>query len=170
MITRDDLVVAVFDDVRRAEQAVADLYKAGYALDKIDMVTRSQGETTATPDFAAQKNAAEGALSGAATGAGIGALAGAATAAAIMMIPGVGIALGAGLLAGVIGGAAMGATGGSLIGPFVALEMSEEDATYYTRAVKDEGRTIVLVQTPTSQAEARAILARHGGRERRATA
>jgi hypothetical protein len=168
MITRDDLVAGVFDDARHAEQAIADLYQAGFALDKIDMVTRSQGETSATSDFGAQKNAADGAITGAATGAGVGALAGAATAAAIMLIPGVGIALGAGLLAGVIGGAAMGATGGSLIGPFIALEMSEEDAHYYARAVTEEGRTFVLVQTPNQQAEARVILTRHGGRDRRA--
>ena len=50
MITKDDLVVAVFDDVRHAEQAIADLYKEGFALDKMDMVTRSQGETSATPN------------------------------------------------------------------------------------------------------------------------
>jgi hypothetical protein len=170
VITKDDLVAGVFDDTQRAEQAIADLYKAGFALDKIDMVTRSQGETSATPDFAAQKTAADGAITGAATGAGIGAVAGAAAAAAMMLIPGVGIVLGAGLLAGVIGGAALGATGGSLIGPFIALEMPEEDARYYANAVQDDGRTVVLVQTPNRQVDARAILNRHGGRDRRAAA
>jgi hypothetical protein len=160
-------VAGVFDDARRAEQAIADLYQSGFALDKIDMVTRSQGETSATPDFAAQKTAADGAITGAATGAGVGAVAGAAAAAAMMLIPGVGIVLGAGLLAGVIGGAALGATGGSLIGPFIALEMPEEDAHYYAHAVQDEGRIVVLVQTPSRQAEARAVLNRHGGRDRR---
>jgi hypothetical protein len=169
MVTRDDLVVAVFDDMRHAEQAIADLYQAGFALDKIDMVTRSQGETSATSNFAAQKDAADGAITGAATGAGVGALAGMAAAAAMMLIPGVGIVLGAGLLMGAVGGAALGAAGGSLIGPFIALEMSEEDAHYYARAVKDEGRTVVLVQTPNRQADARAVLTRHGGRDRRAT-
>ena len=169
MFTRDDLVVAVFDDSRSAERAIADLYKAGFALDKMDMVTRGQGETTATPDLASKKTASDGAMTGAATGAGVGAVAGAAAAAAILMIPGLGIALGAGLLAGVIGGAALGATGGSLIGPFVALEMSEEDAKYYSGVVKDEGRTVVLVQTPNRQAEARAVLTRDGGRERNTT-
>ena len=171
MITKDDLVVAVFDDVRHAEQAVADLYKEGFALDKMDMVTRSQGETSATPNFAAQRTAADGAVVGAATGAGVGAVAGAAAAAAaVILIPGFGIALAAGLLAGAVGGAALGATGGSIIGPFIALEIPEEDAHYYARAVKEEGRTVVLVQTPNRQADARAILTRHGGHDRRATA
>ena len=109
MITKDDLVVAVFDDVRHAEQAIADLYKEGFALDKMDMVTRSQGETSATPNFAAQKHAADGAVVGAATGAGVGAVAGAAAAAAaVILIPGFGIALAAGLLAGAVGGTGAG--------------------------------------------------------------
>ena len=159
MVTRDDLVVGVFDDARSAERAIADLHRAGFAMDKIDMVTRSQGETPGTPDFALQKNAAQGAVAGAT----LGALAGAAAA---VFIPGVGLALGAGLLASVIGAAALGAVGGSLVGPFIALEMSEEDASYYNRAVTDEGRTLVLVQTPDRQGDARTILARHGGRER----
>lgn len=170
MVTRDDLVIGVFDDVRPAEQAIAELHRAGFALDKIDMVTPSQGETTGTPDFASQKKAADGAVGGAAAGAGVGALAGAAAAAATVLIPGVGLVLGAGLLAGIIGGAAVGAVGGSLVGPFVALEMSEEDAKHYHHVVTKEGRTLVLVQTPDRGADARAILARNGGRERRPAA
>ena len=58
MLTKDDIVAGVFDDARQAEQAIADLYRAGFPIDKIDMVTRSQGETEGTPDFALQKNAA----------------------------------------------------------------------------------------------------------------
>lgn len=170
MVTRDDLVVGVFDDVAAAERAIADLHRAGFAMDKIDMVTRSQGETSGTPEFALQKNAAEGAVGGAAAGAGVGALAGAAAVAATVLIPGVGLVMGAGLLAGILGGAAIGAVGGSLVGPFVALEMSEEDAQHYHRAVAEEGRTLVLVQTPDRRADARAILSRNGGRERGAAA
>ena len=60
MITKDDLVAAVFDDARQAEQAIADLYQSGFALDKIDMVTRSQGETSATPHFARRKKPPRG--------------------------------------------------------------------------------------------------------------
>jgi hypothetical protein len=165
MPTNDDLVAGVFDDARQAERAVADLYRAGFPIDKMDMVTRSQGETEATPDFALQKNAAEGTVAGAAVGAGVGALA--AAAAATLAVPRVGVVLGTGLLASVIGGAALlGAAGGSLVGTFIALEMSEEDARYYARAVQAEGRTVVLVQTLDRRDEARAILDRHGARPR----
>ena len=166
MLTKDDVVAGVFDDVRQAEAAIADLYRAGFAIDKMDMVTRSQGETEATPDFALQKNAADGTVAGATTGAAVGALAGAA--AATLLVPGLGVVLGAGLLASIIGGAAvLGAAGGSLIGTFAALEMSEDDARYYARAVQEEGRTVVLVQTPDHRDQARVILARHGARQRR---
>jgi len=72
------------------------------------------------------------------------------------------------LLASIIGGGALlGAAGGSLVGTFVALEMSEDDAQYYARAVQKEGRTVVLVQTPDRRDEARAILDRNGAHQRR---
>jgi len=168
MRTKNDIVAGVFDDARQGERAVADLYRAGFPTDRIDMVTRSQGETEGTPDFALQKNAADGTVAGAVAGAGVGALAAAAV--ATLAVPGIGLMLGAGLLASVIGGGALlGAAGGSLVGTFAALEMSEDDARFYARAVQDEGRTVVLVQTPDRRDEARVILERNGAR-RRATA
>jgi hypothetical protein len=164
MLTKKDLVAGVFDDVRQAQKAIADLYRAGFPIDRIDMVTRSQGETEGTPDFALQKNAADGTVTGGTIGAAVGAVA---TAAALLMIPGFGLILGTGLLLSVLGGAALGAAGGSLIGTFVALEMSEDDARYYAQAVEHEGRTVVLVQTPNRRDEARVILERNGAHPRK---
>ncbi len=163
MLARNEIVAGVFDDARQAETAIADLYRAGFPIDRIDMVTRSQGETEGTPDFALQKNATEGTVAGGAIGAAVGALA---AAAATLVFPGFAVVLGAGLLTTVLGGAALGAAGGSLLGTFVALEMSEDDAHYYARAVQKEGRTVVLVQTPDHRDEARAILTRNGGHPR----
>jgi hypothetical protein len=160
--TRGDLVVGVFGRQTQAEQAIQDLWKAGFAQDRIDMATRSEGVTTGTSRFTPQKDAAEGAVAGAVTGAGVGAAAGAV---ALLLVPGVGLVLGGGLLAGILGGAALGAAGGTFLGPFIAMEMSEDDAHYYSKAV-DEGRTVVLVQTHDRQAQARAILDRHGAHSR----
>src|SRR5437764_664576 len=120
-----NLVVGIFSHQAQAEQAIIDLWRAGFAQDRVDMATRSQGVTDATPRFQVQKDAAEGALAGAVAGAGAGALAGAV---AIALVPGLGTVIGGGLLAGLLGGAALGAAGGTFLGPFVALEMSEEDA------------------------------------------
>src|SRR5207248_1653453 len=75
----------------------------------------------------------------------------------------IGTVIGGGLLAGIIGGAALGAAGGTFVGPFIALEMEEEDARHYARE-GDEGRTIVLVKAVERAEEARAIIRANGGR------
>jgi hypothetical protein len=160
-MTGQDLVVAVFDHQTDAEKAVADLWAAGFARDRIDMVTRSQGQTQASPDLEGQKEAAEGAVAGAMAGLTAGAVAGGV---ATLLVPGIGTVIGGGLLAGILGGAALGAAGGTFLGPFIALGASEEHARHYARAV-EEGRVVVLVLAFERALEARAILARHGGRE-----
>jgi hypothetical protein len=165
---KHNLVVGVFDHLPPAEQAIQDLWQAGFAHDRIDMVTRSQGVTEGTPRFERDKDAATGALTGAAVGAAAGVVAGALTA---VLVPGVGTILGGGLLAGAIGaigGGTLGAAGGTFVGPFIALAMSPDEAHYYAKEI-DEGRTVVLVQTVDRAAEARDILRRHGARENQGT-
>jgi hypothetical protein len=157
----DGLVAWIYEHQRQAERAVADLWEAGFAQDLVDMITRSQGHTEAAPNFSVQKKAADGAAAGALAGASAGAMAGAV---ATMMIPGLGTVIGGGLLAGILGGAALGAAGGTFLGPFFALEMANDEARYYAGQL-EEGRTVVLVRAFERAAEARAILARHGGRE-----
>jgi hypothetical protein len=164
-VKRSDLVAGVFEHRPQAEQAVVELWKAGFAHDRVDMVTR-EGATEATPNLHLQHEAGDGAIAGAIGGAGAGAVAGAV---AVMLVPGIGTVLGGGLLAGIIGGAALGAAGGTFLGPFIALEMSEDDAHYYARAV-DEGRTVVVVKDPHRAGEAREILRRMGARERQPAA
>lgn len=161
MVHYYETVAAIFDRQEDAEQAVAELWEAGFARDRVDMVSGSQGLTEATPDFTAQKDAANGALTGAITGAGAGAIAGAL---AFSLIPGLGTVIGGGLLAGILGGAALGAAGGTFVGPFAAL-LAEEDAHHYAQAVK-EGHIVVLVRAFERADEARSILLHHGGRER----
>lgn len=165
---KHNLVVGVFDHLPQAEQAIQDLWQAGFAHDRIDMVTRSQGVTHGTPRFERDKEAAEGAMTGAMAGAATGIVAGALAA---VLVPGIGTILGGGLLAGVIGGiggGALGAAGGTFLGPFVALSMAPDEAHYYAKEI-DEGRTVVIVQTEDRAAEARAILQRHGARDRQGT-
>jgi hypothetical protein len=157
---REGLVVGVFDEPAAAERAVAALRQAWFAHDRIDMVTRDQGAVTGTPRLAIQKDAAEGALAGAATGAG--AVAGAL---AMLLVPGLGTVLGGGLLLGALGGAALGAAGGTFLGPFVALEMNEEEAHHYSRHV-EEGRTVVLVHAGARADEAGTILRQQGAASR----
>jgi hypothetical protein len=163
-VTQKNLVVGVFDHSPPAEQAIVDLYRAGFPQDRIDMVTRTGGTTRATPRIETDTDASTGALAGAVAGATTGAVAGAVAA---FLIPGLGTVIGGGLLAGIIGGAALGAAGGTFLGPFLALQMSPDEAHYYAQEV-DQGRTVVLVQTADRAAEAWDILSRHGARRREA--
>ncbi len=155
---REGVVAGVFDEPAAAERAVAALWRAGFAHDRIDMVTRDQGAVPGTPRLAIQKDAAQGAVAGAATGAGAGAVAGAL---ASLLIPGLGTVLGGGLLIGALGGAALGAAGGTFLGPFVAMEMNEDEAHHYSRHV-EEGRTVVLVRAGDRSEEARTVLRQAG--------
>jgi outer membrane lipoprotein SlyB len=163
-VTKNNLVVGVFDHSPPAEQAVEDLYRAGFPQDRIDMVTRGEGVTRATPRLQTDTDASTGALAGAVAGASTGAVAGAIAA---FLVPGLGAVIGGGLLAGIVGGAALGAAGGTFLGPFLALEMSPDEAHYYSHEI-DQGRTVVLVQTADRADEAWSILSRHGARRREA--
>jgi hypothetical protein len=155
------LVVAVFYRAEQAEQALRELWRSGFAEDRVDMVSRSQGETLAAPDIPRQADLAEGARTGAVAGGIVGGVAGGV---ATVLIPGLGMVLGGGLLFGILGGAALGAAGGTFLGPFIAMEIPENAAHHYTREV-EEGRIVLLVQAFDRAEEARAILARHGGVE-----
>jgi hypothetical protein len=163
-VTKHNLVVGVFDHSPPAERAVEELYRAGFPQDRIDMVTRATGVTRATPRLENDTDASTGALAGAVAGASTGAVAGAIAA---FLIPGLGAVLGGGLLAAIVGGAALGAAGGTFLGPFLALQMAPDEAHYYANEI-DQGRTVVLVQTPDRADEAWAILSRHGARRREA--
>jgi hypothetical protein len=155
------LVVGVFDHLPDAERAIQELWQAGFAPDRIDMITRSEGKTGGTPRFEWQKEAADGAVAGSVAGATAGAVAGAL---ATVLVPGLGTVLGGGLLLALAGGA-LGAAGGTFLGPFIALEMSSDEAHYFAREV-DEGRTIVVVKTDDRAAEAAEILRKHGAHQR----
>jgi hypothetical protein len=157
----NDLVVGVFERRGQAEAAIADLWRAGFPRDRIDMVTRGEGLSEATPAGQLQEDAAEGAATGAIAGASAGAAAGAVLA---TFIPGLGAVIGGGLLAGVLGGAALGAAGGTFLGPFLALRMAHDDAHHLAQRV-DQGHTVVLVETPDRQDEARDLIHRHGAIE-----
>jgi hypothetical protein len=158
---RNDIVVGVFEHRTQAERAVIELWKAGFPHDRIDMVTR-EGPVSATPNLHLQNEAGNSAIVGAVGGAGAGAVAGAIIS---LLLPGIGTVIGGGLLIGIIGGAALGAAGGTFLGPFLALEMTEDDAHYYAHTL-DAGRIVVIVKTADRFDEAQGILRRAGATER----
>lgn len=152
---RKDVVIGVFDQESQAEQAVSALWRAGFAPDRIDMANRRMGVVPGTPRLQFQQDAAEGATAGAVAGATAGAVVGVV---AGSVVPGIGTVLGG------LGGAALGAAGGTFLGPFVAMDISEEDAKHYSNAM-EQGRTLVIVRQIGRCDEAREILRQHGGFE-----
>lgn len=152
---RKDLAIGVFEQEAQAEKAVSALWRAGFAPDRIDVANRRLGVVAGTPRLQFQEDAAEGATAGAVAGATAGAVAGAV---AGSLLPGIGTVFGG------IGGAALGAAGGTFLGPFVAMDISEEDAKHYSSAV-DHGRTLVIVRQIGRTDEARQVLRANGGCE-----
>ncbi len=137
------VVVGVFADRKQAEQAMHDLrtanfYNLGFIVRDQDHITQllSDGE----PDEHVEEE--HPARAGAVTGGVVGGVVGAAAA---LLIPGIGPAIAGGILTTILGGAAMGAAAGGLIGVFVNIGLSEEEARYYEQEVQS-GRTIVIVQ------------------------
>jgi uncharacterized membrane protein len=152
---RKDLVIGVFEQEAQAEQAVSALWKAGFAPDRIDMANRRVGIVRGTPRLQFTEDAAEGATAGAVAGAAAGAVAGVV---AGSLLPGVGTVVGG------VGGAALGGAGGTFLGPFVAMDIAEEDAHHYSQVV-NQGRTLVIVRQIGRCDEAREVLRAHGGLE-----
>jgi hypothetical protein len=159
---RSDRAVGIFEHTGEAEQAVTELWKAGFPHDAIDLITRD-GITPATPNLHLQTEAGNGAVIGAIIGSILGAMAGVVC---FYYISGIGAFDSGAWIAGLIGGGALGAAGGTFLGPFIAMAITEDDRHYFAHAV-DEGRTIVVVRVPHRIAEAQEILIRAGAHERR---
>lgn len=163
--TTSGTVVGVFEDRRRAEEAIAELERAGFKSDQIGFVTHGDA-SAAVADKAdrvtTDTGPGSGALSGALTGGVIGGVLGALAA---LAIPGVGPVVAAGILGPVLGGAAagagLGAAGGGIIGGLVTTGVAEEDARYYDSEFRG-GRSLVTVKAGSRADEARTILQRFG--------
>jgi uncharacterized protein (TIGR02271 family) len=157
-------VVGVFQDRPSAEQAVADLRRAGFREDQIGFMARDgSGQTTTQGKEARGTNAGEGALAGALAGAGIGGLVGLGVVAGV--IPVIGPAIAAGTLGTILLNAAGGAAIAGLTGALIGMGIPEEEAQYYEGELK-AGRFLVTVHADSRDQEARAILQRHGAYDR----
>lgn len=174
-------VVGVFEDRRRAEEAVGELERVGFGADQIGFAVRdssyadsaaSSGERTGGHvyerrpgdggDVTTDTGPGSGALTGAATG---GVLGGIIAAGAALAVPGVGPAIAAGILGPLLGsaaaGAAVGAAGGGMLGGLVTTGVSEDEARYYDEEFR-AGRAIVTVRAGDRADEAQRILHDHG--------
>jgi hypothetical protein len=156
---KGDVLIAVYEDQNHAVKAMDALRQASFGEDQLGLATRKQvPEVPERVQVGLQHEAADGAASGAAVGAGLGVAAGVLVGA---LLPIAGVVVVGGLLTTAVTGAALGAMGGAVAGPFVAMDMSEDDAQLFARHVA-EGRTVVLVHARDREDEAETILDEHG--------
>ncbi len=151
------VIVGVFPNRVTAEDAIVALKQAGFDPTHIGFMTRN---TSAAQRMEADEMGTD-LGTGAATGGILGGALGAILAATgTFVIPGVGPFLAAGILvSAIIGGAA-----GAIVGGLVGLGIPHEEAEYYNRRVQ-AGATLVTVNAPGRENEARTILLRHGAED-----
>jgi len=155
-------VVGVFEDRRRADEAVNALRTAGFRDEQIGVVMPHDdnwGDAMTTEATDDDSHAGTGALTGALTGLGLGALAGMGVLAGV--IPVVGPAIAAGTLGVILSNAAAGAGIAGLVGALVGAGVPEHEAEYYEGELKS-GRTIVTVTADGRSSEAASILRQYG--------
>jgi hypothetical protein len=161
-------VVALFDRLDEAQQAVQGLVDAQFHREEITLVSRD-----ATGSYGGYLNQARGSGAigepsepnqGAAVGAGVGAvmggLGGLLLGLSALMIPGIGPVIAAGPIVAGLAGAGVGAVAGGLIGGLANMGIPEEHAQYYAEGIR-RGGTLVVVRAEDPDAErARQVLNR----------
>jgi len=144
-------IVALYDTMEQARQAVTALKSAGYTDTEISLVANDP-----TGEYGREiTNAGDGVASGATAGAIIGGIGGLLVGLGALVIPGIGPVLAAGpLAAGVTAllGAGIGAAAGGLLGALVDMGIPEDEAGYYAEGVR-RGGALVTANVDDSRAD-----------------
>jgi len=148
----------LYSDVASAERGVRRFRDAGYAGERIGIVSRDTAAKDVAEDAGAK--AVGGAATGAVAGGVLGGLTGLLVGIGALAIPGIGPVVAGGVLASAFGlgggtavaGAGIGAAAGGLIGGLTGLGFSHDEATYYDEGVRG-GRTLVTVDDDEGRAE-----------------
>jgi uncharacterized membrane protein len=144
-------VVALYDDIQQAHDAVRDLTSTGISRENISLVTNDAEESYAQQlNRGAETNietssTAENVGKGAGAGAVLGGLGGLVMGLGALAIPGIGPVVAAGPIAAALAGAGIGAAAGGLVGALVDLGIPEEEAMLYSEGVR-HGGSLVSVQ------------------------
>jgi uncharacterized protein (TIGR02271 family) len=170
-----EIVVGVFDNREKAQEAVHELKRNGFRDDQVGVVSRDEERANLKRDGGDEgeeegSRLAKGAAIGAASGAGIGGLW--AVGIAFGLLPAIGPVIAGGILASLLASAGVGAAVGGVAGALIGLGVPEDKAEYYDGEFRS-GRTIVTVKALGRTAEALAIMRRYGGydmQSRRASA
>ncbi len=153
-------VVGVYDDREQAQRVVQDLVDSGIGRNDISLMTRDPREGREVREERGH-HAAEGAGAGAGIGALLGGAGGLLVGLGALAIPGIGPLVAAGPLAAALAGAGIGAGVGALVGALVGMGIPEDEAEYYSEAVR-RGGTLVAVRSSDEMTErAVSIMERH---------
>lgn len=147
-------VVALYDEIEDARDAVEDLVDAGVTRGDVSLIARdvdNQYSRYVDGDEAAEQ-VGEAAAVGATGGAVIGGLAGVLVGMGALAIPGIGPVVAAGPIAAGLTGAGMGALAGGLLGALAGWGIPEGEAEYYAEGVR-RGGTLVAVKVSDERAE-----------------
>lgn len=177
----DKTIVALYDSLVDAEEAVRDLESACIPRGDISLLagdrdrrsgaTRPVGAGGETADLGTPPAGSEGAFGrgvviggvviGATTGGTIGAGAGLLAGVGALAIPGIGPVIAAGPIVALLAGTAAGAAAGGLLGALAGLGVPEEEANVYAEGVR-RGGTLVAVKVGEGEMDkAVAALERH---------
>lgn len=152
-------VIGLFDDSKKAGEAIGDLKAKGYTND-ISVIAKDVNDPKISSHQVKQE-VGDGATAGAAIGGTMGVLAGILAGATSFLVPGVGLLV-LGPLATTLAGAAAGAVTGGVVGALVDKGIPEERAKAYQDAVTS-GQVLVSITTDEQRAiEAQDILKSHG--------
>lgn len=172
--TGNKRAVGVFSTHSQAENALNELSRSGFGMDRVSIVARDAEKleqsdrigTTKVQDADDETLADEGLKTGATAGGVVGGLTGLLVGLGTLAIPGVGSIMLAGATATAIAtsvaGGAIGAAAGGMVGSLIGLGIPEDRAQdYHDRVVR--GEYLVIVDgTEAEIAQAGEILKHHG--------
>src|SRR5690554_5933991 len=123
-------VVALFDEIEDAHEAVEDLVDSGVARGDVSLIARDLDNRYSRyiDNGDADDSVGEGAVVGATGGAVIGGLAGVLVGMGALAIPGIGPVVAAGPIVAGLTGASMGAVAGGLLGALAGWGIPEGEA------------------------------------------
>ncbi|HAJ62100.1 MAG TPA: histidine kinase [Cyanobacteria bacterium UBA8543] len=161
--------VGVFPRRHNAEQALNQLHRSGFPMDKVSIIARDadRQDDIAGVDVSDHvgNKADEGAASGALTGGTLGGITGLLVGVGALAIPGVGPVVLAGevatALATTLAGTAIGAAAGGLLGALIGLGIPEERARVYSDRVSKGDYLVIIKGTDIEIAGAEVILNSH---------
>ncbi|MDD5371697.1 MAG: hypothetical protein PHQ40_21660, partial [Anaerolineaceae bacterium] len=160
-------VVALYDRMDEAQQAVRDLVDSGIPRDQISLVARDKRDEQMT-ETGEGSGAVQGAGVGAGVGAALGAVGGLLVGSGALALPGIGPVLAAGPLAVALGGVAgagagaiAGGAAGGLIGGLTEIGVSEQQAGNFAEGIRRGGSLITVMTDETFSPHAKDILNRH---------